>query len=165
MPVDNNGNSFKYISITTLEETSEAIVQPLSRPIGYNRRLVNPMPHPYGSIGEARPTNRLPINVGPRPGAPLKEKYKSPSKRTPARRTGMDRERSRDSVDLAILRATGIQNSHLGARLRPEDFVPVGPNNSTLSEGHLITLQQQQRRRGGRRRNRWQQVPTTRPPV
>jgi hypothetical protein len=78
MPLDNKGEAFEYISITTLHATSEAIVQPLSRPYGFNRRLVYPMPHPYGAIGEARPADRLPINVGPRPGAPLKQKNWNP---------------------------------------------------------------------------------------
>ncbi|ETI26338.1 hypothetical protein G647_03115 [Cladophialophora carrionii CBS 160.54] len=74
MPVDNKGEPFEYISITTLHATSEAIVQLLSRPYGFNRRLVYPMPHPYGAIGEARPADRLPINTGPRPDALLKQK-------------------------------------------------------------------------------------------
>jgi hypothetical protein len=78
MPLDNKGEAFEYISITTLHATSEAIVQPLSRPYGFNRRLVYPMPHPYGAIGKARPADRLPINVGPRPGAPMKQKNRNP---------------------------------------------------------------------------------------
>ncbi len=77
MPLDNNGALFQYISITTLEATSEAIVQPLSRRFGYNRRLVYPMPHPYGAIGEARPVDNFVINTGPRPGAPIKPRVRN----------------------------------------------------------------------------------------
>lgn len=73
MPLDNDGVPFEHVSVTTLEATSEAIIQPLSRHPGFDRRLVYPMPHPYGAIGEARPTTNLPIYTGPRKGAPGKQ--------------------------------------------------------------------------------------------
>jgi hypothetical protein len=63
MPLDNTGANFEHVSITTLEVSSDPIVQPLSRPLHWTPYLAYPMPHPYGSIGERRPAHLLSINT------------------------------------------------------------------------------------------------------
>ena len=66
MPLDNNGKPFSFISITILELTSDAIIQPLSRPLGFDRQLVYPMPHLYCAIGQELDPNRLRIKLSSR---------------------------------------------------------------------------------------------------
>ncbi|KAJ9615855.1 hypothetical protein H2200_001932 [Cladophialophora chaetospira] len=147
MPFDNNGNPFEYISITTLEATSEPIIQPLSRYYGFNRRLVYPMPHPYGAIGEARPLNRLPINTGPRPGAPGKQWVWRPSGEQPS----LEIDQTSNEFEKAVADASQSTTYHGydGAEELPsdpdetspatEDSIPVRQHNSHAIEGQTMT--------------------------
>ena len=90
--------------------------------------------------------NRLPINIGPRPGAPLKEKFKNPRNEAPDAATRQVRDTFRDNVAAAIQAAAAptapaaMRNNRRGAAVTPRDRNKVRSPSDSYIEAQSVTL-------------------------